>query len=93
VSPLLPDCEAQMTEERLKEELETYEAKRQELLASGEGKYVLIHGKDVIGIWDTYEDALKTGYRQFGLTNPFLVKQISGIERVLLFTRDISCQS
>ena len=74
--------------ERLKKELETYDKRRPELIGDSEGKFVLIHGEDVVGTWDTYEDALKAGYQQFGLA-PFLVKQISGVEAVQFLTRDV----
>jgi hypothetical protein len=49
----------------------------------------LVHGNDVVGVWDSYEDALKEGYRQFGL-QPFLVKRIEAIEQVHFFTRDLA---
>ena len=67
-------------------ELETYEAKKKELLESA-GKFVVIQGDEVAGVWDTYEDALRAGYERFKLV-PFLVKQITQIEPVLNFTRD-----
>lgn len=71
----------------LKTELETYEENRDNLLGR-EGKFVLIHGKEIASVWDTYEDALQAGYQQFGMT-PFLVKQIEGIERVQCFSREL----
>lgn len=78
----------------LKTELETHEDHKQELLASGEGKYVLIQGHHVVGVWDTYEDALKEGYEKFGVDTPFLVKPISGFEIIHSFTRDLTeCRS
>ena len=43
------------------------------MVSEGEGKFALIQGDTVAGIWDTYEDAIKEGYQQFGLTKPFLV--------------------
>lgn len=39
------------------------------------GKFVLIHGGDVIGVHITYDEALKAGYDAFGL-DPFMVSQI-----------------
>ncbi len=75
----------------LEKELATYRAKLEELL-SDEGKFVLIHGDVVAGVWDTYEDALQTGYQKFGLT-PFFVKRIQWAETVQNFTRDFPlCQ-
>jgi hypothetical protein len=73
----------------LKQELETYELHRSSLLSESEGKFVLIHGDEVAGVWPTYREALKTGYERYGL-QPFLVKQIELVESVQVFTRDIS---
>jgi hypothetical protein len=73
--------------DHLKTELETYEQNKENLLGK-EGKFVLIHGKEIAGLWDTYEDALQAGYQQFGM-KPFLVKQIQGIERVQCFSREL----
>jgi hypothetical protein len=71
----------------LEKELAAYQAKLQEL-KQHEGKFVLIHGDEVIDTFNTYEDALKAGYKQFGL-DPFLVKQIQSVEPVFCFTRPI----
>ena len=76
----------------LEKELATYQREREKLLAH-QGKFVLIHGDDVAGYWDTYEDALQAGYSRFKL-EPFLVKRIEAVERVQFFTRDIpACPS
>jgi hypothetical protein len=69
----------------LEVELATYESKLPELLTQ-EGKYVLIHQADVVGVYAAYEDALKEGYKQFGLA-PFLVRQIKGTQQVQLISR------
>lgn len=69
----------------LEKELETYKAKLSELQAD-EGKFVLIHGEDVVDVFSSYEDAIKRGYQDFGL-EPFLVKQIQAVERVQFVTR------
>ena len=68
--------------------METYEREKPRLVAENEGKFVVIQGADVAGVWDTYVDALNAGYGKFGLT-PFLVKQIEGIEHVQYFGRDL----
>jgi hypothetical protein len=72
----------------LEKELGTYRRELEKLLAH-EGKFVLIHGDEIGGFWDTYEDALKDGYSRYGL-EPFLVKQVEAVERVQFFTRDLS---
>ena len=69
----------------LEKELETYKNKLGEL-KENEGKFALIHGEDVIDVFNTYEDALKQGYQKFGL-EPFLVKQIHTIEQVQFISR------
>lgn len=70
----------------LEKELETYNKNLSSLLAN-EGKFVVIHGENIDGIYESYSDALKIGYEKFGL-DPFLVKKISAIEQISYFTRD-----
>ena len=53
-----------------------------------EGKFVVISGNELGGIWGTYEDALKAAYEKFKL-KPFLVKKIEAVEQIQFFTRDI----
>ena len=71
-------------------ELETFKEKFPELIVGNEGKYVLIHEKTVIDTYGTYEDALKEGYKQFGL-KPFLVKQLHTYEQIQFISRLIDC--
>lgn len=82
-----------MNAEPLKKEIETYNAKLPELIGNSLGKFVLIHGSEIEGVYDTYADALKVGYEKFQL-NPFMVKQIAPAERIQFFTRelDLACQ-
>ncbi len=60
-------------------ELATYELNRERLLGTAEGKFVLIHNNEVIGVFESQLDAINTGYQRFGNV-PFLVKQILRIE-------------
>jgi hypothetical protein len=69
----------------LEKELETYKKKLPEL-KSLEGKFVLIHGDELVDTFTSYEDAIKEGYSRFKL-EPFLVKQISSIEQIQLISR------
>ena len=71
----------------LEKEQSTYTRELPALLAH-EGKFVLIHGEQIDGVYDTYQDALKIGYSKFKL-EPFFVKQIRAMEQVQFFTRDI----
>ncbi|MGH9785750.1 MAG: hypothetical protein ACRD88_16380 [Terriglobia bacterium] len=76
----------------LEKEVEVYKSKLAQL-KEHEGKFVLIHGEDVVDVFSTYEDALKQGYQKFGLT-PFLVKQIQTIEQVQFISRFVDpCMS
>lgn len=72
--------EATASPETLERELKAYEAHRQELLGRADGKFVLIHGDEIMGTFDAKSDAIAVGYRQLGNT-PFLVKQIVAVER------------
>jgi hypothetical protein len=74
----------------LKTELETYKNQLSQQLAGSEGKFVLISGSDVLGVYDTYQDALAAGYEKLGL-KPFLVKKVSSIEAISFFTRELTC--
>jgi hypothetical protein len=79
--------------EFFKTELATYEREKERLLSENEGRYVVIRGDDILGVWDTYEDAIKAGYEKAKLEK-FFVKQIQGIEKILHFTRDLAvCRS
>lgn len=69
----------------LEREVATYKRKLPDLVAS-EGKFILIHGEDVVAIYDTYQDAIKEGYAKFQL-EPFLVKEIHAIEQAHFVSR------
>lgn len=69
----------------LEKEIETYE-KQLPSLKDQAGRFVLIHGTEVAGVYSSYEDALKDGYEKFKL-DPFLVRQIQVVEKVQVITR------
>ena len=64
----------------LERELQTYERERPALLAH-RGKFVLIRGDEVSGVFDGYEDALRAGYDRFGFER-FLVREIQAVDPV-----------
>lgn len=72
----------------LMKETETYKKLLPELLIN-QGKFVVIHGDKLIGAYDSYEDALKIGYKECGIV-PFLVKKISADENISYFSRDLN---
>jgi hypothetical protein len=59
----------------LDRELSRYEAERARWLPEHEGEYVLIKGDDVLGFFETREEALAMGYARFGVV-PRFVHQI-----------------
>ena len=71
----------------LEKELAVYQSKLPELKAS-EGKFVLIHGEEIVDVFSGYEDAIKDGYSRFG-QEPFLVKQIHTLEPTQFISRFI----
>lgn len=73
----------------LTKETETYK-KLLPTLLENRGKFAVIHGDKLIGIYAAYEDAVKIGYERCGINDPFLVKRISEEEQVAFFSRDLS---
>lgn len=67
----------------LAEEWETYRREVGRLLTEGnEGRFVLIKGGEIIGIWDTRKEAFAAADQRFPL-QPYLVHQIQERERLL----------
>lgn len=69
-------------------EVKTYEQNRDHLLGTAEGKFVLMHGMQVVGVYDSKMDAIAAGYQQFG-NDPFLVKQVVRVEAPQNFTSNL----
>ena len=63
----------------LEEELEYYERNLSDWLNHHPGKFVAVVGQDVLGFFDTIDDALQAGARQVGLGS-FLVRRIQEVE-------------
>ena len=63
----------------LETELRYFESKKQELLQHHEGKYALIIGEELLGIFDHRDEAYKTGVVQKGNV-PMLIKQILKVD-------------
>jgi hypothetical protein len=66
----------------LAEERATYDDRLPELLRQHEGRFVLIKGKDIAGLFGDRSAALREGYRRFGIV-PFLVRQVAATEPVV----------
>jgi hypothetical protein len=64
------------------EEWETYRREVGRLLAEGnEGRYILIKGGQIIGIWDTQKEAFEAADQRFP-RQPYLVRRIQERERL-----------
>ena len=72
----------------LKEEIETYFDIKTEYLEKAPGKFLLIKGAMVVGVFESQKDAIKVGYEKFG-NEPFLVKEVLEVEPELDFTANI----
>lgn len=71
----------------LQAELDTFK-KLLPTLSGDEGRYALVADDQLLGVYDTYGDAMQAGYAQRGL-DPFLVKQIASVEVVANYTRHL----
>ena len=77
-----------MATDLLAHELRTYAEHKAELVGKAKGRYVLIKDREIIGVFDTQNDAIQQGYEHFGNV-PFLVKQILEVEIPLSFTSNL----
>ena len=68
----------------LQAELQYFEEHRLQLLARAPGKYALVKGSDLAGVFDSETEAVGAGYRRFG-NEAFLVKHIVEAELPLTF--------
>ena len=58
-------------------EINTYMREMPRLLREGgEGRYALIGGDHVVGLWDTHADAVEAGYERFGSDGQFIAQRI-----------------
>ena len=71
----------------------TYQRLKADLLAHAEGKYVVIVGDEVEGPLETFDDALRAGYRRFGL-GPLYVKHVTTVDPLVEIAHEITpCRS
>jgi hypothetical protein len=68
----------------LQTELQYFEEHRLQLLEQAPGKYALVKGSDLAGVFDSESEAVGVGYRRFG-NDAFLVKHIVEAELPLTF--------
>jgi hypothetical protein len=71
----------------LEKEAETYRRLKPELLGKGhQGRFAVIFGDELAGVWDTFGDACGAGYRRYHEV-PFMVKEIQEVEPIYTITR------
>ena len=59
----------------LEQERQFYKENFADWLSRYSGKFVVVKGRELIGVFDIIEDALAEGARRFGL-EPFLVRRV-----------------
>jgi hypothetical protein len=59
----------------LETEIRAYEAKREELERHHKGKFVIFHGDDFVGAFDSLDAAADEAVRRFG-RGPYLIRQV-----------------
>ncbi|HYC91635.1 MAG TPA: hypothetical protein VEO54_20620 [Thermoanaerobaculia bacterium] len=69
----------------LETELRFFNQHRTRLLQDASGKFALIKGESVIGIFDSDTAAIRHGYQTLGNV-PFLVKKVTEVDIPLNFT-------
>ncbi len=77
-----------VNESILKKEMETFAKKKPKLLEESAGKFVLIKGDTILGVYDSQNDAIKIGISNFG-NAAFLVKKIEAIEQTQNFASNL----
>src|SRR5438477_13178672 len=86
-----PEMTAEGGTMALEREMETYRRELPRLLAEGhKGKFVLIKGETVHGIWDTQEEAIRQGYERLDLNEGFLAHEITDRPKVYYFSRNVA---
>ena len=73
----------------LEKEYEVYKKNKEKLLLENAEKFVLIKDTKIIDIYASYEDALKSGLKQFG-NIPFFIKKIEREEEVNFFYNGVT---
>lgn len=80
---------AEKTTQLFAVELRVFHEHLEEWLVSDIGRCALIKGKDVLGPYDTRNDAITVGYQTHGNV-PFLTKEILPFDSAATFTRSVA---
>lgn len=63
----------------LEQERAIYDEKKKDWLAQYSGRFVVVKGDDLIGVYNTIDEAIAEGARRFGLSS-FLVRQVLPVQ-------------
>jgi hypothetical protein len=63
-------------------EIASYTKMRDYLEANHLGQWALVYGKDLIGVYDDFDEAARVAIRRFG-RGPFLIREVGGPPVVL----------
>lgn len=59
----------------LSEEIGAYESMRRTLELDHLGKWVVVHDKELSGVYDSFEDAAENAVERFG-SGPYLIREV-----------------
>jgi hypothetical protein len=69
--------------EHLARELRTFESHRKRLEAESRGKFVVIRGDDIVGIYASFDAAARDAIRRFGADDIYLIRKIGSYSTTL----------
>jgi len=62
----------------LDNEISAYDSMRERLEAEHMGKWALLHDRQLIGLYDTFEGAAEDAVKRFG-SGPYLIRRVGGL--------------
>lgn len=69
-------------ETTINEEITAYEGMRENLEADHVGKWALIHNRELVSLFDSFEEAAEKAVQEFG-RGPYLIRQVGAPPTVL----------
>jgi uncharacterized protein DUF5678 len=66
----------------LEKEVQVYEHNRRAWASDRSGQYVVIQHEEVVGFFESFEEAYRAALEKYGRKSLFLVKQINAVEPV-----------
>lgn len=75
---------ATATPNRLAEELQIYDAHKEEWLRHRHGEFVVIKGSEILGFFKEFHEGYYAGVEKYGMAIDFLVKRVVAQEPVFV---------